>query len=277
MKTRPTFEGKMIEFLRYYNQARFMAYVPAIRKNMHEWQLVEVSLTGTTSHNTGYIAKKLKDYFGDREGIIFICNSKVILAVVNMGTVTDSHHLASGIGDTLPKYSCSVEAAGITADGLLKFQVRLGEIEKASKAETPNSSLFGARLRRVDRIVMVADDDMFIRSLVRKTFLSKGKVIELDKAESIVDTYLEVLPDIVLLDIHLPGGSGIDILSEILRFDETAYVLMLSSDSVKDNVLSTQKLGAKGFIVKPFTQAKLEDIYNKCPTVAPWLASKTSS
>jgi two-component system chemotaxis response regulator CheY len=126
----------------------------------------------------------------------------------------------------------------------------------------------------VERVVMVADDDMFMRSLVTNTFRPKITVIEHGEAAGVVDAYLEHLPDVLFLDIHLPGGSGIKILEDILKFDETAYVAMLTADRVKENVLQAKKLGAKAFIAKPFTKQKLEECYNASPSVAPWLAAK---
>ena len=115
---------------------------------------------------------------------------------------------------------------------------------------------------------MIAEDDMFMRSLIKKGLDAHGNITVLEDGSAVVDTYLKTLPDIVFLDIHLPVRSGMEILSEILIFDPDAYVVILSSDSVKDNVLYTQKIGAKGFIAKPFTKEKLEEALWKCPTVA---------
>ncbi len=265
----------MIEILHHFNQARFMGFVPEIRKNLADWQLVEVSLTQKTSHNVAFIARRLSEHFAARDGILFICNSRQILGIVRMGPVSDTAKLAAGITASLPQYSCTVEAGDITADGLLRLQVRLQDLSEDGKAGTnPLPALLDARQRRVGRVVMVADDDMFMRSLVVNTFKPKASVIEHGDAGGVVDTYLEHLPDVLFLDIHLPGGSGIDILAEVLKFDSSAYVIMLTSDSVKENVISAKKAGAKGFIAKPFTRQKLEECYNASPSVAPWLAAK---
>jgi two-component system chemotaxis response regulator CheY len=126
-----------------------------------------------------------------------------------------------------------------------------------------------ARKNRAENIVMVADDDMFMRSLVHKNFKDRAQIIEHGDAGTIVESYLEMLPDILFLDIHLPGGSGVEILSELTSFDDTAHVIIISSDSVKDNVLEARKLGAKGFVAKPFTPEKLDACYEKCPTIKP--------
>jgi two-component system chemotaxis response regulator CheY len=255
-----------MEFFRYYDESKFQAFVPKIKQSLKEWQIVEVLLTGKTSYNVAYIARKLQEYFAQRDGVIFICNQMEILVFVHMGKTTAPEELTNDLSQKMPKYSCTAEATDITAEGILRVQIRLQDIqEQEKKREIPAvSSLLAIRRKRQEPVILVADDDMFMRSLISKNFKSRGKVLELPDARGVVDTYLEALPDIVFLDIHMPGGSGIDVLSEILKFDETAYVVMLSSDSIKDNVLGAQKLGAKSFIAKPFTKEKLDACFETC-------------
>lgn len=256
-----------MEILRGYNMTKFMTFVPKIRKNIEEWRIVEVSLTGKTKHNSAYIAKKLKEYFDGRDGVIFICNNSEIVVVAHMEKTASGQSLSEDIQGRMPKFSCNASAENLTADGLLKIQLRMQDIEKEEQGLPAISPLLSARYDRQESLIMVVDDDMFMRSLVSKTFQAKGKILELEDTDRLVETYLEELPDIVFLDIHLPGGSGIDALVEIISFDESAYVIILSADSVRENVLEAQKYGARGFIAKPFTAAKLMGCYNKCPTI----------
>lgn len=261
-----------MEFLQYFNQKQFLGFVPKIRDNPKAWQLFQVTLTGKTRHNSAYIAKQLKNYFGNREGIVFICNSAEILALVNMGTVADPRGLCHDINEKMPKYSCTADAVGeLTDEGLMKFQLRLIEAEESAKS-TNNKSLLQLRQQRAENVVMVVDDDMFMRSLISKAFKNKARIIEADNVEGLTEKYLEEMPDMLFLDIHLPGGSGIEALSEILSFDDSAYVIIISSDSVRDNVMEAKKYGAKGFVAKPFTPEKLEACYAKCPSLKPVLA-----
>ncbi len=254
-----------MDVLRGYNLTRFMAFVPKIRKNINEWRIIDVFLTGKTNHNAAYIALKLKEYFGNCEGIIFICNSKEILVLAHTGKDLSGESLSEDIHEKMPKYSCDAHAEAVTADGLLKIQIRLQDLELDTTASA--SALAHERKERKENVIMVVEDDLFMRSVVVKTFQPKGRVLEFGDTSGIIESYLQELPDIVFLDIHLPGGSGIKILEEIMSFDGDAYVVMLSADSVKDNVLSAQKSGAQGFLAKPFTPEKLISFYNKCPTV----------
>jgi two-component system, chemotaxis family, chemotaxis protein CheY len=258
-----------MEILKYYNQRRFFEFVPKVKEDLDAWRIVTVALTGQTGHNVMYIAKKITELFGGQEGIVFICNNQEILVLVHTGRESDPQQLCIRIGEKMPQYSCAAEAAGITPEGLLQIQVRLQDIGvDAMNAPHSGSPLFNKRLNRDETVVMIADDDMFMRSLLKKSLEDRATIIELGDANDVVTTYLEKLPDIVFLDIHMPQGSGMDILSEILNYDETAYVIILSSDSVRDNVMVAKQTGAQGFLAKPFTQGKILDYFRKCPTVA---------
>ncbi len=242
-----------------------MAFIPTIRKSIHEWRIVEASLTGKTAHNVAFIAKKIERYFKDKEGIIFICNQREILALIRTGRDADAHTLTKGINDNVPEHSCVALAGEASAEGLLTIQLKFDD-RKGEKNHSV-SHLLSARQQREQNIVMVVDDDNFMSSLIAKTFVNRAHVLEIDDSTDIVEAYLEHLPDVVFLDIHLPKISGIELLEEMLGFDDSAHVVIISSDSKKDNVLDAKKLGAKGFLAKPFTKEKLESCYKKCPTI----------
>jgi CheY-like chemotaxis protein len=251
-----------------------MSFVPSIRKYKGEWWIVEISLTGKTTHNAVYIARKLKEYFDGKEGAIFICNESEILVLAHMGMEEGEPAVLKGIHDKLPTHSCSVEAKDLTPDGVIKIQLQLQEFVERKGALPSVPLLLALRQERREHIIMVVDDDLFMRALIKKTFQPKVIVLEFKDTIGVVEAYLENVPDVVFLDIHLPGGSGIDTLAEIRGYDPTAYVFIISGDSVKDNILISKTLGASGFIAKPFTLEKLEVCYSNCPTVARHKAAK---
>jgi two-component system, chemotaxis family, chemotaxis protein CheY len=256
-----------MEVFQKYNESLFMEYVPEIKKNTDEWWCMDVSLTGKTNHNSAYIALKLRQHFEGKSGVIFICNSKNILVLVRLGKDIETDPLIKSIKANLPNHSCDIRASDITPDGLNKIQLDLKIFERDAKFWPQASELHDKRSHRKERIVMVVDDDSFMRTLINKTFQDQCRIIEFKDAERVLEFYLKYLPDVVFLDIHLQGESGMVVLAEILRFDETAYVVILSSDSVKENILNSKDLGAKDFIAKPFTLEKLITSYNRCPTV----------
>jgi two-component system chemotaxis response regulator CheY len=257
-----------MDVLQHFSQTRFMGYVPEIRKNLSEWYIVEVNLTQKTDHNAGYIALKLKEYFDDKNGVIFICDSKNVLVLAHMGKTATEKSLSQGIIKKLPEHSCTTQAAELTSEGFTKIRIQLDELENGKEENAHLATLIATRKNRPQCLVMVVDDDALMRALISETFHSRSRIYEFKDTAKVLETYLEVLPDIVFLDIHLPHGSGMDLLAEIRKFDDSAHIIILSADSVKDNIVFARELGAKGFIAKPFTMEKLESCYKKCPTIS---------
>ncbi len=114
---------------------------------------------------------------------------------------------------------------------------------------------------------MVADDNNFVRFLIRRWLGDSAEIVEVEKGLDVVPTYQRIKPDILFLDIHLPGRSGKDILSDVLRLDPMAFVVMVSADSNRENVMHTVKNGARAFMTKPFTRTTLDRYYRLCPTI----------
>lgn len=257
-----------MDFIPHSNLTQFLSFCARIKPEIRAWKLVNVSLGKGTDGSIFYIAKKMKEALSDMQGEIFICNSRELLCLVNAGENADVVALQKKIQAGFAEYECHVEVVDTTREGLQKIELRLKQDMTADSLAAGGAGLLlKERQKRAENVILLADDDMFMRSLVKKGVDGYGTLHERETGEAVVDTYLQVLPDIVFLDIHMPGKSGIDILEEILMFDQNAFIVMLSADSAKDNVLETKKLGAKGFIAKPFTKEKLVDMLQKCPTI----------
>ena len=253
-----------MDFLPHYDKIRCAAFAEKIKRNTNDWQMIEVGVTG--SLNAAHIAYKMCVHFKGKDGITLICNRKTVLVLVSLGRNANLQVAAMTIQEKMPPQSCTVVASGLTGDGLARLQLHIHET--CANEENNRLSTQAERMERQEHVVMVVEDDMFIRSLIAKTLKPHAHIIELASAENVVDAYLEHLPDVVFLDIHLPGGSGLDALKEILNFDGTAHIVITTSDAAKENVMNAVNSGAKGFIAKTFTPDKLLEAYNKCPTVA---------
>jgi DNA-binding response OmpR family regulator len=74
-----------------------------------------------------------------------------------------------------------------------------------------------------------------------------------------LEIYSTWQPDIILLDLMIPGMSGFSLLQEIRqeRQDATTTVIVASSISEKDTVIDILKLGVQGYILKPFTHKEI--------------------
>lgn len=109
--------------------------------------------------------------------------------------------------------------------------------------------------------VLIVDDNPDIRSLVRATlgesFYTLGEAANGEQAFDYLDT--NDLPDIVILDLAMPGISGFDVLNEIKNNPEMAHiqVLVLSANATKEVVDKITSLGARAVLAKPFSPLEL--------------------
>jgi len=101
--------------------------------------------------------------------------------------------------------------------------------------------------------VFLLDDDDLIVSMLARALKGEGYEVrgETDPAE-IVEKIRSFAPDVVLLDIKLPGRSGLDILKEIMEQRIGAQVVMLTSDDRAESAVKAMKMGAVDYLTKPF-------------------------
>lgn len=112
--------------------------------------------------------------------------------------------------------------------------------------------------------IMIVDDSAFIRNHLSK-FLSKyghDTIVAEDGVEAVA-TYRTKKPDVVLMDITMPRMNGMDALSDIRLMDPRAQVIMLTALDQRLIATRAVQLGARDFLVKPVSPAKLLGALNK--------------
>jgi DNA-binding NarL/FixJ family response regulator len=107
------------------------------------------------------------------------------------------------------------------------------------------------------RVVLVDDHAMF-RSGVRAELGSQVDVVaEAADVDSAVEAILRVVPDVVLLDVHLPGGGGTEVLRRVTsRAPEVSFLALSVSDAPED-VVAVIRGGARGYVTKTITGDQL--------------------
>jgi DNA-binding NtrC family response regulator len=109
-----------------------------------------------------------------------------------------------------------------------------------------------------EKILIVDDEDM-IRSLLAQALNEWGyDSFAVGNVLSAVAAYDSYQPSVVLLDINLPDGSGLDALREIKNRYSDAVVIMVTSDVFIENTISALRGGAYDFIAKPINFEELE-------------------
>jgi DNA-binding NtrC family response regulator len=107
--------------------------------------------------------------------------------------------------------------------------------------------------------ILVVDDEKLIRwSLERRLSTAGYAVLTAESGEEALEIVRENPPDLVLLDIHLPGRDGTDILLDLREAAPDAQVIMITASDSIETAIQSFKDGAEDYITKPFDFAKLE-------------------
>jgi two-component system chemotaxis response regulator CheY len=99
---------------------------------------------------------------------------------------------------------------------------------------------------------LIIDDEqhvrVFLRTLLRVAGV--GEVWEADTGPKGMEAYLQHKPAITLLDLSMPGPTGIEILADIMKTYPDAMVIIVTSLNEREIVLECERLGATGFLLK---------------------------
>lgn len=118
-------------------------------------------------------------------------------------------------------------------------------------------SLSARKAGNIKTKVLLVEDDAFSRRLVKNLLQKDFEVIEAENGKEALVKYVTYAPNVVFLDINLPDCTGMQLLERLITLDAKSYIVMLSGNSFKDNILLSVKKGAKGFVAKPFPREKL--------------------
>jgi DNA-binding NarL/FixJ family response regulator len=107
----------------------------------------------------------------------------------------------------------------------------------------------GARLR-----VFVVDDHDLFRAGVRAAIGGEVNIVgEADDVDPAIELIRERVPDVVLLDVHLPGGGGHRVAREVTRTHPGVRFLALSVSDAPEDVVAVIRAGASGYLTKTAT------------------------
>lgn len=105
--------------------------------------------------------------------------------------------------------------------------------------------------------ILVVDDDATVRTLLRRMLTIEGYAV--DEAADGANAMKKVeawAPDLLLLDIMMPGQDGLDVLSVLRRTSAVPVILLTAKSEEADRVLGF-RFGADDYVVKPFSTAEL--------------------
>jgi DNA-binding NarL/FixJ family response regulator len=108
--------------------------------------------------------------------------------------------------------------------------------------------------------VVIVDDHRIFRAGVKAEL--NGMVEVLGEAETVEDAVRaieELEPDVVLLDVHMPGGGGAQVIAQVARMRPQQRFLALSVSDDPQDVIAIVRAGARGYVTKTITGDELSD------------------
>jgi len=105
--------------------------------------------------------------------------------------------------------------------------------------------------------ILLVDDDPNISHLVRLYLEKEGfAVTEAARGDTALECFAKEIPDLVLLDVMLPGLDGLQVLREIRKTSKAPVIMLTAKDETFDKVLGLE-LGADDYVTKPFETKEL--------------------
>jgi len=101
--------------------------------------------------------------------------------------------------------------------------------------------------------ILVAEDDLHLRAGLVETLVAEGyRVVAAADGDAALALFASARPDLVLLDVMMPGRSGYDVCREIRRHDQRVPIIMLTAKGEEVDKVVGLQLGADDYVTKPF-------------------------
>ena len=115
-----------------------------------------------------------------------------------------------------------------------------------------------------DRKILIVDDQMGIRMLLSEVLKSEGyTVLEASNGVAALEVANQEQPDLILLDMKLPGMDGLQILKSLQSNGISASVIMMTAYGELELINEAKALGAKSHFTKPFDIDDLISLVNE--------------
>ena len=99
--------------------------------------------------------------------------------------------------------------------------------------------------------IVIVDDHALFRSGVRSEVEGRVEVLaEAGSVEEAVRVITSTRPDVVLLDVHMPGGGGVEVIAGVAAIDPSQRFLALSVSDAAEDVIAVVRAGARGYVTK---------------------------
>ncbi len=111
--------------------------------------------------------------------------------------------------------------------------------------------------------ILIVDDDKSIRYSLKRMMEGKYSVLTAQNGEEALERVKASSPDLIIMDIKMPGRSGIDVLREIKSIDPKSLVIIMTAYGTTETAIEAMKYGAFDYILKPFPIPQMKGLVEK--------------
>ncbi|HYA91392.1 MAG TPA: sigma-54 dependent transcriptional regulator [Thermodesulfobacteriota bacterium] len=111
--------------------------------------------------------------------------------------------------------------------------------------------------------ILIVDDEKSIRYSLKRMMEGKYSILTAQNGEEALDRVKESSPDLIIMDIKMPGRSGIDVLREIKSIDPKSLVIIMTAYGTTEKAIEAMKYGAFDYILKPFPIPQMKGLVEK--------------
>ena len=118
-------------------------------------------------------------------------------------------------------------------------------------------------MREYMQTILVVDDDKSIRYSLKRMMEGNYSIITAQNGEEALNRIKENPPALVIMDIKMPGRSGIEVLKEIKAIDPKSLVILMTAFGTTETAIEAMKYGAFDYILKPFPIPQMKGLVEK--------------
>ena len=107
--------------------------------------------------------------------------------------------------------------------------------------------------------LLIVDDDAYLRTSLRQQFVSEGfhNIFDVGSAAGLSTALKEANPDLILLDIQMPDGNGVEICKRLRREGYAKPIVMLTAKNTELDIIEGLEAGANDYVTKPLRMGEL--------------------
>ena len=244
------------------NQNEFDSFLSTIQEDFDKWYIISFSIKDNYDLPYDELIAKVSDEYTGMQGIIYHQGCLRVICIAKLGNLDLAARAKANIAKVLPSDGLFISIQKLTQDSLSDLQTNY------MRPDEDPDCLYDQRFLRDGGKALVVDDDPMMRMTMRKVLSQRCEVVDVSESDEVVDAYKANNPDVVFLDIHMPGKSGLQILQDIFKIDLNAYIVMVSADRGQDQVIDAIQKGCAGYIAKPIQKEKVYAYLKKCVTIS---------